>query len=751
MKKAPDNSYLLGGKFLLLCIVATVQIIISYNSNTYAQEWGENAKLVASDADFDDQFGYSVAMGCEYIAVGALNDNDAGGNSGSVYVFEYEGDTWVELTKLTAFDAEAGDRFGFSVAVGHDIVVVGSKGDDDAGPGSGSVYLYDIVADAVVGETKLTAADAAGGDNFGHAVVIEDDRIIIGAPGVEDLGMNSGAVYVFERTGGVWAQTAKILASDGEADDLFGESVSYDNERIVVGARKEDSSGDDAGAAYVYELVGGTWVEVVKLTASDGIEEDLFGSSVSINESFLAVGATGVDDAGLSSGAVYMFEEVGGAWVEIDKLTSSDADTGGFLGKSVSLSGDRAVFGSYGDDAGGALSGAAYIFENTGGVWTEVLKLTASDIDADDLYGEALTIHDNQIVIGARYNDDSGFNSGSAYVYGDYVPVSVTANASPIEVCLGEELVLTGAGADTYVWEDDVVDGESFVPNALGEYTYSVEGTVDHTGCKDEDTIVVTVHEVPNVMAGSSSEILCEGENVTLEGSGTADLYVWDNDVIDGIPFLPPEGTTTYTVVGANFPSGCKDSATIDITVNNVPPPLADFDFTPEFLDIENTEVSFINLSMHADSYTWNFGYGSPTSSEFSPVHNFPEEGNITYWVKLTAMNDMGCESTISKPVKIEDILYYFIPNAFTPDGDSFNDSFKPVFASGLDIYDYHLMIFNRWGEMVFESYDVEYGWTGTYGDLGLVEDGVYIWRVDFGENMSDKQHHNIGQVTVLR
>ena len=109
------------------------------------------------------------------------------------------------------------------------MVVVGSKGDDDAGSGSGAVYIYDIVADAVVSEIKLNALDAEGGDNFGHKVVAEDDRIIIGAPGVEDLGVNSGAVYVFERTGGGWVQTAKIVASDGEAEDQFGEEIRNQN------------------------------------------------------------------------------------------------------------------------------------------------------------------------------------------------------------------------------------------------------------------------------------------------------------------------------------------------------------------------------------------------------------------------------------------------------------------------------------------------------------------------------------------
>jgi gliding motility-associated-like protein len=105
----------------------------------------------------------------------------------------------------------------------------------------------------------------------------------------------------------------------------------------------------------------------------------------------------------------------------------------------------------------------------------------------------------------------------------------------------------------------------------------------------------------------------------------------------------------------------------------------------------------------------------------------------------------------VQQIIPIKDILIYYIPNIMTPDGDQFNESFKPIFTSGYDMYDYHLTIFNRWGEIIFESYDTEYGWNGHYGDGGLVQDGVYIWQIDFKESMSDRRHIKRGHVTVLK
>ena len=137
-------------------------------------------------------------------------------------------------------------------------------------------------------------------------------------------------------------------------------------------------------------------------------------------------------------------------------------------------------------------------------------------------------------------------------------------------------------------------------------------------------------------------------------------------------------------------------------------------------------------------------------SNEFEPEHVYPGIGDMNYTITLNVSNEFGCTADATKLITIKEDVLYFVPNSFTPDGDAFNQEFKPVFVSGLDIYDYHLMVFNRWGELLFESYNVTYGWDGTYGGK-LVDDGTYVWTLDFGETKSDKRIYVKGHVNVLK
>ncbi|MEX1001282.1 MAG: gliding motility-associated C-terminal domain-containing protein, partial [Crocinitomicaceae bacterium] len=159
------------------------------------------------------------------------------------------------------------------------------------------------------------------------------------------------------------------------------------------------------------------------------------------------------------------------------------------------------------------------------------------------------------------------------------------------------------------------------------------------------------------------------------------------------------------------------------------------------------------NTSIDAVTYEWDFGDNTPGSTEFEPTHFFPDwvDGEANFNVTLVAYNELGCPDTANHVITVEDILIFYVPNVFTPDGDNINNTFFPVFTAGFDYYDYHLMIFNRWGEVVFESYNSDVGWDGTYGDGGLVQDGVYIWQIKFGETGTDKKRTVRGHVTVLK
>ena len=268
---------------------------------------------------------------------------------------------------------------------------------------------------------KLLASDAQNGDEFGVSVSISGDRAIVGAHQEDEGAGDAGAAYVYERDGaGVWQEVQKLVASDAQFVDNFGWSVSISGDRAIVGAWREDAGGSDAGAAYVFERNGaGVWQEVQKLVASNAQTDYYFGHSVSISGDRAVVGARWEDAAASRAGAAYVFERNGaGVWQEVQKLVASDAGSFDEFGWSVSISGDRAVVGSWLEDAGGTDAGAAYVYERDGtGVWQEVQKLVASDAQGGDNFGYSVSISGDRAVVGARLEDAGGSNAGAAYVY----------------------------------------------------------------------------------------------------------------------------------------------------------------------------------------------------------------------------------------------------------------------------------------------------------------------------------------------
>ncbi|MEZ4937636.1 MAG: PKD domain-containing protein [Crocinitomicaceae bacterium] len=194
---------------------------------------------------------------------------------------------------------------------------------------------------------------------------------------------------------------------------------------------------------------------------------------------------------------------------------------------------------------------------------------------------------------------------------------------------------------------------------------------------------------------------------------------------------------------------GCSTTETYSDIVCLDPNPIANFVFDPSVTDISNTTIQFENLSENAVNYYWDFGDNSAQSNLENPVHIYGDTAR-EYIITLVAENQFGCTDTALSKIVIRDILLYWVPNAFTPDNDEFNQTFKPIFTSGFDPYDYTLLIFNRWGELLFESHNHEVGWNGKYVG-NYVEDGVYVWKIEFKETMTDKRHTVYGHVTIIR
>ncbi len=380
--------------------------------------WLQRQKLLASDGAAGDYFGRSVSISGDYAIVGASYDDDKGYNSGSAYIFRWDGTAWSQQQKLLASDGDVNDYFGWwSVSISGDYAIVGAYLDDDKGYNSGSAYIFRRDGTAWVQQQKLTASDGAALDEFGWSVSISGDLAIVGAIYGDGNEPNSGSAYIFKWDGTSWNQQAKLLASDGDAGDRFGFSLSISSDYAIVGACEDDDKGTESGSAYIFKRHGTAWSQLAKLTASDGASWDYFGWSVSISGDLAIVGAPKDDDKGSRSGSAYIFKRDVIDWVQQQKLLASDGAYFDYFGVSVSISGDLAIVGACYDDDNGSDSGSAYIFKWHNTTWVELQKILASDGAAEDWFGRSVSISGEYVIVGASCDDDKGTNSGSAYIF----------------------------------------------------------------------------------------------------------------------------------------------------------------------------------------------------------------------------------------------------------------------------------------------------------------------------------------------
>ncbi len=323
------------------------------------------------------------------------------------------------LAKLLASGGVAGEFFGLSVAICGDTAVVGAIRHDSI---SGAAYVFE--RDGTVWEqvAMLTASDGEPGAEFGNSVACCGDTIVIGAYHDNNgNGTNAGSAYVFEKPPSGWADKTEdhILLPPGvEGGDDYGASVAICGDTIVVGAAQDDDLATWAGAAYVFQRDGSGWILQAKLHASDGaIYNYQFGRSVACSGDTIVIGAR--DGIGFTPGAAYVFEKPPGGWVDTTedaKLTSSDGQNGDDFGDPVDIDGDTIVVGATSDRDNGSLSGSAYVFVKPGASWvdmTETTKLLPSDGAGNDRFFRA-AIDGDIIVVGAQYENGG---TGSAYVF----------------------------------------------------------------------------------------------------------------------------------------------------------------------------------------------------------------------------------------------------------------------------------------------------------------------------------------------
>ncbi len=409
--------------------------------------------------------------------------------SGAAYVFVRIGTNWSQVAYLKASNTESADLFGWAVAISGDTIVVGAPNEDSSTTGingnqsnndsvdSGSAYVFVRSGSTWSQEAYLKASNTDPADFFGFAVAISGNTVVVGAGHERSnaTGVNgnqndnsfvfAGAAYVFTRGGTTWTQQAYLKASNTESSDAFGQAVAVSGDTIVIGALNESSNatgvnGDEnnnaalqSGSAYVFVRIGTIWSQQAYLKASNTGSGDAFGCAVAVSGQTIVVGArregsnaTGVDgnqydNSALDSGAAYVFMRDGTNWGQNAYLKASNTNSGDAFGFSVSVSGDVVVVGApiesssaigvNGNQSNNNAmnSGAAYTFIRSAAIWRQAAYLKASNTEAMDLFGRAVAVSENSIVVGSQWEssgasgvngnqaDNSAPRSGAAYTF----------------------------------------------------------------------------------------------------------------------------------------------------------------------------------------------------------------------------------------------------------------------------------------------------------------------------------------------
>jgi hypothetical protein len=358
---------------------------------------------------------------------------------------------------------------GERLAVDGDWAVLGARLDDNVnGANAGAAYVFQRQGEAWVERAKLLATDGVADDRFGNAVAISGNTIVVGASIKDGDGalFDIGAAYVFVRgEDGVWTQQAKLLASDGTARDRFGDQVAIDGDTVLIGAWREDAgSVTDVGAAYVYQRSGTSWTEIQKLIAPDAGSKEWFGHALAIDGAWAFIGADTDDTSfGVDTGSVYVYQFGGGTWSFVQKIIPDDARQGARFGQALAFDGETLVVGAPRDDNSTTTgAGSAYAYTLVEGVWTQQAKFLPATPSADQFFGAAVAVQGTRIVVGAGFDEVGGTeNAGSAVVYvrGDSGWDAGTAFTSPTPTTnaafggavavFGERALVTTPFADT--------------------------------------------------------------------------------------------------------------------------------------------------------------------------------------------------------------------------------------------------------------------------------------------------------------
>ncbi len=458
-----------------------------------------SAKLWTADAQ-QDVLGTAVALSGDVAAIGS-NEENMGSLSGSVLVCESAAGAWTPVARLTSPSGSPDDFFGRAVALDGATLLVGAPGDSATAAYAGAAYVFERGDSTWTLTAKLVAPDGVADDSLGRAVAINGDTVLVGAPGVDGAGLDRGAVYVFERSDGVWDHTATLTALDGADYDMLGFSVAIAGDTAVIGAIYANVT---RGGACVFERNAGVWTQGVLLAAPDGIPDDRFGYAVDIAGD-TAVVAAYRQGIGVGRTMAYVYQRGGGAWGAGTRLGTWSRTSGA----AVAVEGQTILVGR----DGGNLptdSGLAYVFQPVGELWRPVNQLAAWDGTSGQRLGAAVALDGGRALLGAPLHFEPPTGVGAAYLFslgGDGVPwvaqqpadQSVTAGG-PVTLAV----TVVAPGELSYRWRRD---GQRLVDEGHIAGASTAMLTIDPVGSDDAGVYDVVIRTLCSTVASDGATL----------------------------------------------------------------------------------------------------------------------------------------------------------------------------------------------------------------------------------------------------
>lgn len=380
---------------------------------------GDYAIASSTDGVANDQFGQSVSIFGNTAVIGVRLDD---AQKGAVYVYTKTNQGWVESTKIVASDGLTGDQFGYDVDLFEDYLVVGAPFDDTGVfTNKGSVYIFKRVGNNWTQQIKLLPGDVAQSDQFGISVSIDSSRMVAGVLLGDGIVPNSGAAYVFKLENDVWAQEAKIFASDGTEPYQFGAAVSISGNKIVCG---DPTGNTNIGAAYLFLRNGTVWTEAQIITPQDGVTSDNFAHEIDLYKNYLIIGSKFHDLPLSNAGAAYVYSFDGLNFIQETKVTGSEA--GEFFGSSVAIHEGYFLIGSVNFDVTSSCPGThtnqgmVKLYRLIqGGFINFIINITDAFGLANDQFGFSCSIYKDQFIIGAPQHDINGKANKGKIIFGN--------------------------------------------------------------------------------------------------------------------------------------------------------------------------------------------------------------------------------------------------------------------------------------------------------------------------------------------